>query len=203
MPPIYTEFVYCPICSAELEKTMIEGKPRKRCTQCDYIHWGEYSVGVGGVLLQGDKGLFVQRAINPGRGRWTIPGGYVEQNEKIADAVVREMREETGLITEPVSVIAVKDRPEDMPGVKHDIYIVFLLRYLSGELTPDPSEVSQAGFYTPEECQGFNIAPLSLDVVRQAIQQQKEGNHCPGFIRKDGIQIVGALSELFTLPSND
>ncbi len=200
MPPIYTEFNYCPICAKKLEKTLIESKLRKSCPACSFIHWGEYSVGVGGILLRGNKGLIVQRAINPGRGRWTIPGGYVEQGEKIADAVVREVREETGLITEPVSVFAVKDRPQDMPGIKHDIYIVFLLRYLVGELNPDPHEVLQAGFYTPKECEQLNIAPLSVHVIKKAIDYEQKGVQAPGFILKKDIQIVGSLSELFALP---
>lgn len=200
MPPLSLEFNFCPLCSAKLAITMIENKPRKSCPNCDYIHWGEYSVGVGGILLQGDKGLLVQRANNPGRGRWTIPGGYVDQNEKIETAVVREVFEETGLLSEPISVLAIKDRPQDLPGVKHDIYIVFLLRYTGGELKPDPAEVSQAGFYTPEECRSFNIAPLSLHMLSQALELEKQGECTPGFLRKEGIEIVGALSELYTLP---
>lgn len=201
MPPVYAEFIYCPLCAAKLERVLIERTLRQKCPHCDYIHWGEYSVGVGGILLQGGKGLFVQRALNPGRGRWTIPGGYVEQNEKIAEAVVREVREETGLLTEPVSIVAVKDRPEDIPGVKHDVYIVFLLRYLAGELAPDPCEVLQAGFFTPEECRLFNnIAPLSIHVVEKAVEYTRRGLPVPGFIEKKDIQIVGALSELFALP---
>jgi 8-oxo-dGTP diphosphatase len=199
MPPIYVEFNFCPLCAAELKVGLIENKERKICPRCDYIHWGEYSVGVGGVLIQKNKGLIVQRAINPGRGRWTIPGGYVDQNEKIEDAIVRELREETGLLTEPVSILGIKDRPEDLPGVKHDIYIVFLLRYLGGELKPDPNEVSQAGFYTPDECQSFNISPLSLHLITKSIERNQKGDLTPGFIRKDGLQIVGALSELYTL----
>lgn len=199
MPLISAEFNYCPLCSAKLAITLIESKPRKTCPRCDFIHWGEYSVGVGGILLQGEKGLLVQRANNPGRGRWTIPGGYVDQNEKIETAVVREIQEETGLFSEPVSILAVKDRPEDLPGVKHDIYIVFLLRYLGGELKPDPGEVSQAGFYTPEECHHFNIAPLSLHLLEKALKFAKEGKTNPGLLRQEGIQVVGALSELYAL----
>ena len=194
------EFKYCPTCSKELIYNDIEGRQRKNCPACGYIHWGECSVGVGGVLLSQGRGLIVQRAHNPGKGRWTIPGGYVEQDEKIEDAIVREVREETGLITEPVSVLGVKDRPQDHPGIKHDIYVVFLLHYLSGELTPDLVEVSQAGFYTPEECQSFNIAPLSLHVINKALEYQRQGIASPGLIRKDGIQIVGALSEFYSIP---
>jgi len=200
MSYVVREFKYCPQCSAKLTTAPIEGKVRKTCPVCNYIHWGEYSVGVGGVLLQGERGLLVQRAYNPGKGRWTIPGGYVEQDEKIEDAIVREFLEETGIRTEPVSVLAVKDRPIDVPGVKHDIYIVFLLNYLEGELNPDPREVSQAGFFTPEECKGLNVAPLSLHLLTKALEFKKLGTQKPGFVRVDGIDIIGALSELYTLP---
>ena len=193
------EFNYCPSCSNQLIYKEIEGKQRKHCPQCCFIHWGECSIGVGGVLLKDGKGLFVQRANNPGKGRWTIPGGYVELDEKIQDAIVREVREETGLITETVSVLAVRDRPQDLPEVKHDIYIVFLLRYLSGELKPDQTEVSQAAYYTPAECKDFNIAPLSLHVVTKAIEQVTKGFLAPGLIREDGIQLVGTLSELYSM----
>ena len=194
------DFKYCPTCSKELVYNAIEGRQRKNCPACGYIYWGECSVGVGGVLLRQGRGLIVQRAHNPGKGRWTIPGGYVEQDEKIEDAIVREVREETGLITEPLSVLGVKDRPQDHPGIKHDIYVVFLLRYLSGDLTPDLVEVSQAGFYTPEECQSFNIAPLSLHVINKALEYHRKGIVTPGLIRKDGIQIVGTLSEFYSIP---
>ena len=195
-----TAYNYCPSCSQELVYTEIEGKQRKHCQQCSYIYWGECSIGVGGVLLKEGKGLIVQRANNPGKGRWTIPGGYVEQDEKIEDAIVRELREETGLITEAVSVLAVRDRPQDLPGVKHDIYIVFLLRYISGELKPDLLEVSQVNFYTPEECKDLNIAPLSLHVIKEALAQATEEHLTPGLVRKKGIQMVGALSELYSMP---
>lgn len=195
-----TVYNYCPVCSQELVYTEIEGKQRKHCQKCDYIHWGECSIGVGGVLLKEGKGLIVQRANNPGKGRWTIPGGYVEQDEKIEDAIVRELSEETGLITETVSILAVRDRPQDLPGVKHDIYIVFLLRYISGEPKPDLVEVSQADFYTPEECKDLNIAPLSLHVIKEAIAQTTEGRPTPGLVRKEGVQMVGSLSELYSMP---
>lgn len=76
------------------------------------------------------KVLLVQRAYNPGKGIWTIPGGYVDQQERIGDAVCREIAEETGIKTEAVSVIAVRDRP----GVRHDVYVVYLLKNLGSPL---------------------------------------------------------------------
>ncbi len=52
---------------------------------------------VGAVAVAGDELLLVQRGRGPGAGRWSVPGGRVETGERIRDAVVREVAEETGL----------------------------------------------------------------------------------------------------------
>jgi len=54
-------------------------------------------VGVGAIVLRDTRLLLVRRGREPGRGLWSIPGGRVEQGETLAEAVVRELREETGL----------------------------------------------------------------------------------------------------------
>lgn len=155
------------------------------------MHWGEFSLGVGGIVWQEDKVLLVQRAQNPGKGNWAIPGGFVDQRERISEAIVRELREETGLETEPISLIALRDRP----GNKHDLYMIFLLRYISGELHPEPEEVSNIGFFTLAECRALPIARLSLSVIEDSQTLLR------GFIPKTGVPLIGEKSVLYQAPT--
>lgn len=63
-------------------------------------------LAVGAVVLRGDGAvLLVRRAHPPLAGSWTLPGGKVEPGESLEDAVVRELREETGLAVRPVAVV--------------------------------------------------------------------------------------------------
>jgi len=66
-------------------------------------------IGVGAIVLRGDDVLLVKRARPPRKGEWSIPGGMQHLGETVAEALRREVREETGLEVEPVDVVAVVD----------------------------------------------------------------------------------------------
>jgi ADP-ribose pyrophosphatase YjhB (NUDIX family) len=66
-------------------------------------------VGVGAVILQDGKVILVKRRAEPGKDRWSIPGGSVHLGEKVRDATIREAKEESGLDIEIVD-----DRPLDV-----------------------------------------------------------------------------------------
>jgi ADP-ribose pyrophosphatase YjhB (NUDIX family) len=189
---------YCPQCGAKLGQSHIEGRDRLQCPACAYIHWGEYAVGVGGIVLQDDKVLLVQRAHEPGRGRWAIPGGYVEADEKVEVAAAREILEETGLISEPVTLLGIRDRPEDYPGMRHDVYFIFLMRRLGGVLRPQPTEVSQVSFLTLNECRERDIASLSLHLIERVLARSDPFTAPPGLERREGIPLLGAQSRLYS-----
>ena len=67
-------------------------------------------VGVGAVILSDGRVLLVKRGTEPARGHWSIPGGLIELGESLSEAIVREVREETGLDVEPVELIEILDR---------------------------------------------------------------------------------------------
>ena len=67
-------------------------------------------VGVGAVIVDGDRVVLIKRRFEPLQGQWSLPGGAVEVGETLEGCVVREMREETGLEVEVGPVIEVFDR---------------------------------------------------------------------------------------------
>lgn len=190
MPNNTAPYLFCPLCGNPLQKSIIEDQTRSTCSECSYVHWGNFSLGVGGVLWHNGKVLLVQRAHNPGKGMWTIPGGYVDHGEPIGEAIIREIQEETGIKTKPVSIIALRDRPAE----RHDTYIVFLMEFLGGTLQAQLEEVSNLGYFTLEECQSLPIASLTLGALKASHSVSQ------GLLIYSDVNLIGALSTLYRIP---
>ncbi|HYT00142.1 MAG TPA: NUDIX domain-containing protein [Thermoplasmata archaeon] len=106
------------------------------------------TVGVGAFLVRGGGLLVVRKTYGPSKALWTIPSGYVEPGESIAQTIVREVREETGIAGRPDAIVAVRNR---VTSSANDTFLVFTMGYDSGEPRPDGVEVSEAAFVPLEE----------------------------------------------------
>jgi ADP-ribose pyrophosphatase YjhB (NUDIX family) len=158
---------FCPKCGCELVVRGEGGRERLCCAQCDYVYFGTYSIGVGGIVVQEDRVLLVRRAHNPGRGRWTIPGGYVEADEFLDATVLREVFEETGIQAEVEGIV---DLRQSIREFDTNVYIVFRLRPVGGEVRPDGVESDAAGYYSREEWEALEtLAPMTRYLIERAI----------------------------------
>ncbi len=93
-------------------------------------------VGVGAVIVEAGRVLLVQRGSEPMKGHWSLPGGLLEVGESLRDGVIREVREETGLIVEPVELIELLDRIHREADCIRYHYVIadYLCRVTGGEL---------------------------------------------------------------------
>jgi mutator protein MutT len=93
-------------------------------------------VGVGAIILDGDKILLEKRKNDPSKGKWSIPGGLVELGEGVEDAVIREVKEETGLeVYEPrlVDVVDYISLGEKGGVLYHFVIVDYLVTVNGGD----------------------------------------------------------------------
>lgn len=162
---------FCMSCGHELEKRDVDGTMRRACTSCSFVHWGNYSIGVGALVVKDEKILLVRRAVEPGKGKWTNPGGYIEQMEAIQDTIQREVMEECGVQAIVKKVVALRDQPRSI----HNLYVAFEMEYVSGEPVPDNVEVDAAGFFSLQELESMDVASFTQWLVDVAFYGQSEG----------------------------
>ena len=98
-------YIFCPKCGNRLEARSIDGRERPACPRCDFVDYENAKPCVGVLVVDAGRVLLVERGIEPFKGYWDIPGGFLDSDEHPADAAKREMLEETGLLVEPVEVL--------------------------------------------------------------------------------------------------
>jgi 8-oxo-dGTP diphosphatase len=108
------------------------------------------TTGVGGLVVRGDEILVVRMTYGPSQGRYMLPGGLIDPGETADTAVVREVREETGIEAQPRGIIGVRSRYTERGT---DTYLIWQMDYISGEPNGDGREIEHARFMTFDEIQ--------------------------------------------------
>jgi ADP-ribose pyrophosphatase YjhB (NUDIX family) len=112
----------CPRCGGELER---RDDGHAECPACGSRYWANSAPAVEGLLERDGKVLLARRAIEPRRGLWDVPGGFLEEGEEPLAGLRREFREETGIEVEPVAWLGTHLEP-------YDGYFVLGLTWLVG-----------------------------------------------------------------------
>jgi ADP-ribose pyrophosphatase YjhB (NUDIX family) len=136
---------HCPLCSAELCESDVGGRARMRCGRCGFVLYSNPASAAAGVVFN-ERGevLLVRRAIDPFKGYWALPAGYQEIDEAPETTVVREVREEAGLMIEVhglLDLLYVDTDPRKPANVA-----VFLCAAVGGILRPGDEESEAAWF---------------------------------------------------------
>jgi 8-oxo-dGTP diphosphatase len=134
-------------------------------------------VGVGAVVLEGNRVLLVRRGNEPLKGEWSIPGGALELGETLEAGVRREVAEETGLEVETKEIVEVLDKivVEDGRVRYHYVLIDFLCVPAGGDLRFSTDAVD-ARWVAHEELNShsiYRLAPATVAVIEKAFGMAK------------------------------
>ena len=127
-------------------------------------------VAVGAVILDGDRVLLVKRGHEPLKGAWSLPGGVVELGETLEAALVREVREETGLDIEVGPVVEVLDRLHVGAGGRlefHYVIIDYLCRART-TLLAHGSDADDVAWLQIASLEAQGVTAKAIEVIRKA-----------------------------------
>lgn len=155
------EVYFCPRCGAEVAQAERFGRLRKICPRCEWIHFADPKVAAAVLVERGEEVLLVRRAVDPLRGMWTLPAGFVDAGEDPARAAERECLEETGLhvrVTDLLDVIYGLEHPRGAHFI-----IIYQAEVVAGELTAR-DDVDQAAFFSRS-----SLPPLAFHSTQQVL----------------------------------
>ncbi len=122
---------------------------------------------VDGLILKDKKILLIKRKNPPFKGKWALPGGFVEYGEKIEDAVVREVEEETGLKTNILDIVGIYSDPDRDPR-GHTVTVAYLLESYGGVLHCE-DDADDAKFFDLNELP--ELAFDHSDIIKDALRK--------------------------------
>lgn len=134
-------------------------------------------VGVGAVILNGDRVLLVKRGAPPARGKWSIPGGLLHLGETVEAAVVREVEEECGILVRLDGVAGVVDRiifDADKRIRYHYVLIDYLAEPQSGEARAG-SDAAEVRWVPVDELDRYETTEGLAAMVERAVRLSKGG----------------------------
>lgn len=148
---------FCPRCSG----TLVAEENHLRCEACGERYWSNSLPAVQGLFERDGRVLLARRGIEPRLGYWDLPGGFAEEGEDPADAVRRELREETGLEVEPAELMRIDIEPYG------DRFVFSVTYRVTGDGEPVAADdVAELRWFSPDELPDEMAFPGQGSVLR-------------------------------------
>ena len=145
------KFRFCPYCAGPIVEEMRFNAVRPVCSACGFVQFHDPKVAVIGLVLHRGRVLLVQRAVEPGKGKWSLPGGYMDADEMPHKALQRELHEEVGLAAHIGRLLDIFQMVNDKGAA---IGIVLAFRAVpanSPEIAFAADDAQAAAWYGPED----------------------------------------------------
>ena len=146
---------HCSKCGAEIRLTALpeENRERLACAACGHVTYVNPRLVVTTLPVDADGSLvLIRRGIEPGYGSWAQPGGFLEVDETVGEAAVRETLEETGLLVRPGELVGLYSRLEAAV-----VTLVFEAEVVGGDVRTS-SETLEVRSFRPAEIPWEGIA---------------------------------------------
>lgn len=154
---------YCCHCGKGVELRIPPGDNLERyvCDSCGMIHYQNPNNVAGAILVWQDKVLLCKRAIEPRYGLWTYPAGFMENNETVHQAAIRESIEEANARVGPLKLFGVFS----MPYISQ-VHLIFSGRLLSDAVSPG-EESQEVGLFTRDQ---IPWGELAFPVIKHSLE---------------------------------
>jgi ADP-ribose pyrophosphatase YjhB (NUDIX family) len=168
-----SEYNFCPRCGGRFEERVLkEGDPERLvCGNCGFVFYLGPKLVAGAVFELGGEIVLVQRDIEPGYGKWTFPGGFVERGERAEDAAEREVLEECGLEIRAGGILGLYSYEGQVP-----VIAVFHAEVVGGEPAPLDETMDVRGF--PRD--GLPWSEMAFPSTEQALKDYLGGGAADG-----------------------
>ncbi|WP_206485951.1 NUDIX domain-containing protein [Thalassotalea sp. G2M2-11] len=164
-------FQFCPNCKSD--KLTFNNNHYWTCSNCDFLYYHNIAASVAGIIACDNKILLTKRAKAPSRGLLDLPGGFVDPNETLEQALSREVYEELGIQIQDWHYLASFPNIYTYKNTRYNTIDTFFYTQikLAPAITLETSEVSSAHWLSITD---FQIEELSFLSIQQAIQHYKK-----------------------------
>lgn len=169
---------FCTSCGAPVATRIPEGdnRPRAVCDNCGLIQYVNPKIVVGCVPVWGDRILMCKRAIEPRYGKWTLPAGFMENNESAPEGAAREAMEEAHAHVEITDLYTVYSIPHIS-----QVYLMFLAKLLDPAVSPG-AESLDVKLVSEDEIPWNELAfTMVKRTLTHFLEDRKTGIYLPRF----------------------